>query len=729
MSRLARLEVFEPRIVMSAAASAELTLDYSVDSAIDVELLAGTSTAASSLAAIRSRYGLIGAGQTVAVIDSGIAYDHTALGGGYGSAYRVVGGYDFAEGDSNPYDDGSAGGHGTHVAGILAASNSASSGVAPGVDLVSLRVFDDNGNGTMAGIEQALRWVHNNRLSFENPITTVNLSLGTQSNSTSASASAVLEDELAQLEADGIFISVAAGNNFATYKVAGLSYPASSSYVVAASSVDANGTLSSFSQRSSTSIAAPGRSITSTVPDYLGNKNGVTDDYASLSGTSMAAPYVAGGAVLIREAMTRVGIVGVNQDMIYSEMASTADTIYDSSTGQNYLRLNLTRALEAVMLYGAGSPDLSTLGLYNASSGTFYLRNSNTSGTANATFSYGPSKSSSYVSLVGDWNGDGIDTVGLYNPATGTFYLRNSNASGSSDLKFTFGQAGAGWTPIVGDWNGDGVDTVGLYNAATSTFYVRNSNTAGTPDSTFAYGCAGAGWRPIVGDWNGDGVETVGLYNPNASVFYLKNTLGGGFADVTLAYGAGGAGWTPLAGDWNGDGIDTVGLYSSGESVFYLRNSNTTGCADRMLGFGAAGAGWQPLVGSWSAGRTAGVASAGASAGEFASLACSELCVSDSNLAGAVAHALASMDNADEAPQPGVARDLVAEQHIVDSLYVASVRVVNPQALDHVDLASVAQESSAVLNESDLAAISRPADSPEASDRIFSEEALLDVFG
>ena len=58
-------------------------------------------------------------GNSVAVIDTGIAYDHYALGHGYGAGHRVVGGWDFAENDANPYDDGHAGFHGTHVAGII----------------------------------------------------------------------------------------------------------------------------------------------------------------------------------------------------------------------------------------------------------------------------------------------------------------------------------------------------------------------------------------------------------------------------------------------------------------------------------------------------------------------------------------------------------------------------------------------------------------------------------
>lgn len=309
----------------------------------DVYALAGASAA-------RNAYGFTGLGQTVAVIDSGIAYTHAALGGGFGASYRVVGGWDFSnENDGNPYDDGPYGAHGTHVAGIIGAADANYGGVAPGVDLVALRVFNDAGTGYFTWVESALRWVHDHRRDFENPITTVNLSLGSVWNSTTAPAWSTLEDELALLEADGIFISVAAGNDFASYNTAGLSYPAASSHVVPVSSVDNGGGLSSFSQRHQRAIAAPGRSVMSTVPDYLGNRNGADDDFARFSGTSMAAPYVAGASVLVREAFAFIGEANISQSRVYNLMRQTADTVYDAVTRQNYLRLNLDRALATIM--------------------------------------------------------------------------------------------------------------------------------------------------------------------------------------------------------------------------------------------------------------------------------------------------------------------------------------------------------------------------------------------
>jgi hypothetical protein len=301
-----------------------------------------------SAANIASDYGLSGEGQTVVVIDSGIAYDHVALGGGYGSGYQVVGGWDFAENDADPYDDGPGGFHGTHVAGIIAATDSRYSGLASGVDLVGLRVFDDQGNGYFSWVEQALQWVHQRRNAFANPITTVNLSLGSEWNSASIPSWATLEDELRQLEQDGIFVAVSAGNSFQQYHAAGLSYPAVSEYVVPVASVDASGNLSRFSQRHERVLAAPGERITSTVPDHYFGGDGIKNDFGAASGTSMAAPYVAAASVLVRQAMQAAGQTIVTPDGIYELLRRTADSVYDSVTRSTYRRVNLERALDSL---------------------------------------------------------------------------------------------------------------------------------------------------------------------------------------------------------------------------------------------------------------------------------------------------------------------------------------------------------------------------------------------
>ena len=377
--RTARFESVEQRLVMSSHPVGQVVSDQVAQQRMGDEVYPAFVDAAEiiGLSEVRDEYGFTGQGQTVVVIDSGIAYSHTALGGGFGSGYRVVGGYDFTGGtDADPYDAGPYGSHGTHVAGIIASDDASHLGVAPGVDLVALRVFGDNGRGSYAYVEQALAWVHENRNAFANPITTVNLSVGKGFNTAGIPADAILEDELAQLEADGIFIAVAAGNAFTQYNATGLSYPAASSHVVPVGSVDPSGQLSYFSQRDQRIIAAPGRSISSTVPDYMGDSNGIDDDFGKYSGTSMAAPYVAGASVLIRQAYEFVGLSDVNQEKIYDLMVSTADVIRDDATGLDYHRLNIARALDRIMpeddfgSTAAGAHDLGSISGFATFNGT-----------------------------------------------------------------------------------------------------------------------------------------------------------------------------------------------------------------------------------------------------------------------------------------------------------------------------------------------------------------------
>lgn len=370
-------EAFEERLALTAQHLAELqTSDLAAEIAaeqLDQPIFPHATAAKTAeghgwieVAHARSEFGLRGVGQTAVVIDSGIAYDHVSLGSGFGAGMRVVGGWDFAENDANPYDDGPAGFHGTHVAGIIGSADKKYTGLAPGVDLVALRVFNDQGGGTFSYVEKALQWVHENRNSFASPVTTVNLSLGAAWNSGSVPSWSSIEDELQMLNRDGIFIAVSAGNSFRSYNAPGLSYPAASPYVVPVASVDASGALSSFSQRSSRVIAAPGERITSTVPDYYLGSDGVKNDFSAASGTSMAAPYVAGASILVREALTNLGRTSINQQVIYDILQNTADVIYDSVTQANYRRLNLQRALDSVVGaddYGSTAEEAARLGV------------------------------------------------------------------------------------------------------------------------------------------------------------------------------------------------------------------------------------------------------------------------------------------------------------------------------------------------------------------------------
>ena len=362
-TRRLQFEQFEKRLMMSAEAIApdiaqllpELEHVSPAITGQDVVIQTNDSignlsleNAAGDAARLAAEYGFDGSGQTVAVIDTGIAYDHAAFGGGFGEGSQVVGGYDFAENDANPYDDGPAGFHGTHVAGIIGSQDSEYSGISPGVDLVALRVFNDNGIGDLELVEKALQFVIDNKDAYRNPITTVNLSLGTGWDEATTPDWGILENEFAQLEEQGIFISVAAGNSFRSIGEQALSYPAVSSHVVPVASHGSDGLLSDFSQRDDRVLVAPGEELRSSVPDHLFT-SGREDAFLTASGTSQAAPWVAGASVILRQANEFVGNFGVTQAELYDQFVATSDQVYDAITNTSYSRINFRAALESVI--------------------------------------------------------------------------------------------------------------------------------------------------------------------------------------------------------------------------------------------------------------------------------------------------------------------------------------------------------------------------------------------
>ncbi len=105
---------------------------------------------------VATLYGGNGTGILVSVIDTGVDYNHPALGGGIGPSFKVVGGYDFVNNDSNPMDDHY---HGTHCAGIVAADG-AVKGVAPNANILAVKVLSASGSGwntqVIAGINYSL---------------------------------------------------------------------------------------------------------------------------------------------------------------------------------------------------------------------------------------------------------------------------------------------------------------------------------------------------------------------------------------------------------------------------------------------------------------------------------------------------------------------------------------------------------------------------------------------
>lgn len=232
--------------------------------------------------------GYTGKGIKVSVIDSGIDSLHQDL--------QVAGGWNFVD-DSIYYGDGM--GHGTHVAGIIAAKRNGFGvvGVAPDADLYSLLVCTILGCTTEA-IINSVQW------SLDHDVDIINLSLG------GTQRSAAMEDVMDIAYARGILIIAAAGNQGRGDD--SVLYPAKFDSVVAVSAVDEENKIASFSSRGpDVELAAPGVAVYSTlmIPFF--------DDhyYGYASGTSMASPHIAGLAALVIEANPGISNVEVREKM------------------------------------------------------------------------------------------------------------------------------------------------------------------------------------------------------------------------------------------------------------------------------------------------------------------------------------------------------------------------------------------------------------------------------
>ncbi|MGB6680031.1 MAG: S8 family peptidase, partial [Candidatus Bathyarchaeia archaeon] len=207
----------------------------------------------------------------VVIIDTGILYNHPDLASNY-----VAGGYDWVNDDPDPMDDH---GHGTHCAGIVAATINNAQGIAglAQVKIMAEKFLSSAGYGSSWDAAQAIIHAIDVGKTISNRIILSN-SWGSSGSSTT------VEEAMEYAYQNGALITAAAGNDASS----GPFYPAAYTEVISVSATDSNDNLASFSNYGNNiEISAPGVSIYSTHLD-----NG----YQSLSGTSMAAPHVSGVA-------------------------------------------------------------------------------------------------------------------------------------------------------------------------------------------------------------------------------------------------------------------------------------------------------------------------------------------------------------------------------------------------------------------------------------------------
>ena len=335
--------------------------------------------------AVQSSFGYTGAGVGVAVIDSGISSFHDDLTNTSSTQYpygnqRVKKFVDFVNGQPLPYDDN---GHGTHVAGTIAGngydSDGEKSGIAPKASIISLKVLDADGKGTISNIIAALNWVAANATTYN--IKVVNMSVGAGvyesywTDPLTLAAKAVTDK--------GITIVAAAGNlgkNLDGHlQYGGITAPGNAPWVLTVGASSTMGTLTrsddqmaDFSSAGpsaidfeakpdlvapgtgTVSLAAPGSTFYTKKSAFLlsGKRPTPNKPYLTLSGTSMAAPVVSGTVALMLQANPNL-----TPNLVKAILQYTAQQYY----GYKALRqgagfLNTLGAVELARFYATAAP-------------------------------------------------------------------------------------------------------------------------------------------------------------------------------------------------------------------------------------------------------------------------------------------------------------------------------------------------------------------------------------
>ncbi|MEH2120457.1 S8 family peptidase [Nostoc sp.] len=270
-------------------------------------------------------HGYTGKGVVVAVVDTGVDYNHEDLKNNIWTNTKEIAGngidddgngyvddnygWNFADNNNNTLDNN---GHGTHVSGTIAGENNnyGVTGIAYDAKIMPVKVLDESGSGSFNSISKGIRYA------VDNGANVINLSLGgPYSNST-------LESAIDYASSKGVIVVMAAGNDGGSSP----EYPASYAYKsgIAVGAVDRNNNMPDFSDRSGTKqiayVTAPGVKVYSSVPN---------NQYATYSGTSMAAPHVAGVVALMLSANHNLTDAQVRQ--IVTETAGNSTQTTSSS--------------------------------------------------------------------------------------------------------------------------------------------------------------------------------------------------------------------------------------------------------------------------------------------------------------------------------------------------------------------------------------------------------------
>ncbi len=599
--------------------------------------------------------GYTGQGVVVASMDTGVDVTHPDLEakwrGGTNSWYDPYGIY------FSPVDHDHDG-HGTAVMGVMVGGDAGGTniGVAPGAQWIAVKIFDDAGIAYTSKILDGFQWLLD---PDDNPDTddapdVVNNSWGYDGASglcleTPNPNLPPLGPAIAALKAAGIAVVFSGGNSGpgANSSVSPANYPESFSVGAVNEFLD----IAGFSSRGPSAcdgrvfpdVVAPGVNIRTADPAFNGS-------YSYWSGTSFAAPHVAGTMALVMGAFQGLlladlefatkyyahdlGLPGPDNDYgyglidaveVFKAFQDPIPSIFPWPPSHNFGSVRTGESLSQafrIVNRGFGIENLTILDLFvdGLHSADFDIQNDNCAGTSLA-----PKEECGFDVLFSP-RAKGAENAVLHIPSNdprnpvldivlmgtgcqvsigvfrnGRWYL-DANANGiwdgpDLDRRLAFGLSTD--VPVTGDWNGDGVTDIGVFGGGKWYLDANGNGIFDGPelDRHLFFGLSTD--VPVTGDWNGDGVTNIGLFR--GGKWYL-DANGNGWWDGTLgdrvlAFGLGSD--VPVTGDWNGDGVTDIGVFRAGK--WYL-DANGNGVwdgplGDRVLAFGLGSD--VPVTGDW----------------------------------------------------------------------------------------------------------------------------------